>query len=173
MILGHYYTIQFYTPENQEHQNRDTNKKKAPVILFLLHKLFTNPGKDWNEKWDQQRETERDREWTHTLLMSWREELVPKTIPFSLQIFSHSSHRSVLLRMQAAWRVFFRFPLSLSLSLSLCVSVGPLGELSPSVGIYKRLVTEQHKSANNDNNEHKDLRNNSDPSQDSWIVESP
>jgi hypothetical protein len=61
MILGHYYTIQFHTPENQEHQNRDTNKKKAPVILFFSISFLQTLEKSATKK-----ETNTERESEHT-----------------------------------------------------------------------------------------------------------
>jgi hypothetical protein len=65
MTLGHYYTIQFYTPENQEHQNRDTNKKKAPVILFFSVSFLQSLEKI-ETKNETNRERQRETESEHT-----------------------------------------------------------------------------------------------------------
>jgi hypothetical protein len=62
MILGHYYNIQFY---NQEHQNRDTNKKKAPVILFFSISFLQTLEKIETKK-ETNTDTEREREREHT-----------------------------------------------------------------------------------------------------------
>jgi hypothetical protein len=114
MILGHYYNIQFYTPENHEHQNRDTNKKKAPVILFSSISFLQTLEKIETKK-ETNRERERERANTHPANALARRARAQNHPIFAADLLALVPQTCPTVNAKLRGVFFFSFPLSLSL----------------------------------------------------------